>query len=199
MQAIVNPAYPNRIQLQLGALIGPFVSTALGTFDPRRDLEVYVGGMPTALVAFRFDASGNRYLMFTGQVFDTTSVVQAVHHIPAPPFKAGAVPVPGFALIASVNTGFDVVPNTLNLSAPAAILQNQPVAFTWSAVGAADIQITTTTGYSSGMLPALSSAGVVYTTGFSSSGAYSATITSYDANGAIELTATIPLNVTANV
>jgi hypothetical protein len=197
MQATINAAYPNRIQLQLGTLTGPLVSTALGPFNPQRDLEVYVNGAVATMVSFRFDAANNQYLMFLGQVFDPASLVQVIHHIPDPPFTAGGAPLPGFALIATLTTGLDMVASNVMVSVPPGIVQHQPVAFTWSAAGAAQIRITTTTGYDSGLLAALSSAGVVYTSGFSSSGTYSATITAYNSSGVEFLAATIPLIVAA--
>ena len=201
MQVIVNAADSNRVLLLLGGLPGPLVSTALGAFNPGRDLELYIDGTANGVLSSTFDSLNNRYLIFISRAFDAdASIVQLIHHMPLPPFTAGASVVPGFALIAGVG-GVDAPIPTIGLSVPARIIQNQPVAFTWSVVGAAQIQITTTTGYNSGLFSVSSSAGVVYIAGFTSSGAYTATVAGFDASGTAiavhggTLTETIPLIV----
>ena len=71
--ARTNGPYPNRIQLPLGDWIRPFVQPApgtLGDFDPRRDLEVYVDGLPVAVQTFSYDSINNRYLLFLEKTID---------------------------------------------------------------------------------------------------------------------------------
>ena len=85
-----NAPYPNRIQLILGNMTGPFLQTGpLGFFDPRRDLEVYVDGELTPIRTFTFDYINNRYLLYTQSPFNLQGVIQVVHHMPDPPFAFG--------------------------------------------------------------------------------------------------------------
>lgn len=93
MQVITNAPYPDRIQLVLTPLLGPFVQGGpLGTFDPRRDLEVYVDGELIPVRTFSFDANNNRYLLFMDRNINLQGVVQVVHHMPSPPFIANVNP-----------------------------------------------------------------------------------------------------------
>ena len=92
--AQVNAPYQNRIQLLLGDWIGPlFQDGPLGQFDPRRDLEVYVDGLPVPVQGFSFDVINNRYLLFMAAAIDLQGAVQVIHHMPSPPFQYGT-PVP---------------------------------------------------------------------------------------------------------
>lgn len=200
---LINANYPNRIELQLGALTGPFTasSTAL---DPRQVFELYVDGDPKPIVSFSFDATNNRYLLFTAKPISATQVVQLIYHIPSPVYASGAGTLPGFALVAGVSTAVDTVNPTVGLQVPARNVVNHTIPFTWNATAVAQIRITTTSGYDSGLLSSTASAGVVYATGFSSSGDYTATIAAYDDSGSpIEvsgtaLTATIPLTISSS-
>jgi hypothetical protein len=202
VQVFVNANYPNRIELDLGSLTGPFVAGDV-PFDPRQSLEVYIAGVPVAILAFGFDVPNNRYLMFTQNLIDTTAITQVIYHMPATVFTAGGTTVPGFALVAGVSTVIDPVTPSVGLAVPASLIVNQQVMFTWTAVGAAQIEITTTSGYNSGLISATASAGVVFASGFTSSGSFTATIAALDGNGnpvlvnGTALTTTIPLNISS--
>lgn len=208
MQAIVNTVYPNRIQLSLGALTGPFSITnpdsTVTSFDPRELLEVYVGGLPVTLISFSFDAVNNRYLLFTAKPMDTTQVVQVIYHMPSPAYASGAGTLPGFALVASVSTTPDPISPSVGLAVPANAVINTTIPFIWNAASVAQIRITTSTGYDSGLRSSVASAGVVYATGFTSSGNFTATIAAFDAGGnpilvnGTALSATIPLVVASS-
>ena len=93
MQVQTNAPYPNRIQLLLTPVLGPlFQNGPLESFDPRRDLEIYVDGKLIPVQTFSFDANNNRYLMFMAQKINLQGVIQVVHHIPSPPFLSGINP-----------------------------------------------------------------------------------------------------------
>jgi hypothetical protein len=65
MYAQANAPYPNRIQIVLSPLTGPFVQDGpLGLFNPVRDLEVYVDGKRQVISTYAFDAANNRYLLY---------------------------------------------------------------------------------------------------------------------------------------
>ena len=102
--AEVNTPYPSRIQLWLGTLIGPLTSTALGGFDPTRDLEVYVDGTRLRMQSGTFDSQMNRYVLFATTTFNLSGVVQVIHHMPSSPFVGSTGTLPGFALIATLST-----------------------------------------------------------------------------------------------
>jgi hypothetical protein len=107
MQVITNQPYPDRIQIVLDPLIGPFVQDGpLGEFDPRRDLQVYVDGVLIPVKSFAFDATNNRYLLYMVQTINLTGVIQIVHHLPSPPFTAGFNP-PLFDLTTGDEPGED--------------------------------------------------------------------------------------------
>jgi hypothetical protein len=92
MYAQTNLSYPNRIQLVLAPLQGPFAQDGpLGAFDPRRDLRVYVDGTLQTVQGFSFDAANNRYLLFTATAINLQGVIQVVHHVPSPPFVSGVL------------------------------------------------------------------------------------------------------------
>jgi|SRR5208282_453098 len=87
MHAQTNQPYPNRIAIYLAPYVGPFFQDGpLATFDPRRDLQVYVDGALQTVQTFSFDAANNRYLLYTAQPFNLQGVIQIVHHMPDPPF-----------------------------------------------------------------------------------------------------------------
>jgi hypothetical protein len=89
MQIITNLPYPNRIQWVLENYTGPFSQDGpLGSFDPRRDLEVYVDGLLTPVHSFVFDTANNRYLLYMSRNINLQGVIQVVHHMPNPPFHA---------------------------------------------------------------------------------------------------------------
>ena len=201
--AVVNANYPNRIELHLGTITGPLVAGSTA-FDPRQLLELYVAGLPVAIASFSFDVPNNRHLLFTSQPIDTTQVVQLIYHMPSTAYTGTGVTLPGFALVASVSTTIDTVTPSVGLAVPATNILNHAIPFTWNATAVAQIRITATSGYNSGLLSSVASAGVVYATGFSSTGNFTATIAAYDSTGtAIEvggnpLTATISLTISAS-
>jgi len=86
----------------LAPYAGPFSQSGpLGSFDPTRDLEVYVDGVPIPVQTWSFDAFANRYLLYMPQLIDLQGVIQVVYHVPSPAFlDSAATPVQGFALIA---------------------------------------------------------------------------------------------------
>ena len=95
-----NAPFPGRLALYCSPLAGPYTSSALGAFDPRRDMQIYVDGDLLDIVSFSFDPVNNRYLMFSYSAFDLQGVIQATYHIPDPPFKdAMTSTVPPAALI----------------------------------------------------------------------------------------------------
>jgi len=100
--AETNAPYLNRIQLVLAPYVGPFSQSGpLGSFNPTRDLQVYVDGVPIAVQTWSFDGVENRYLLFMPQLIDLQGAIQVIHHVPSPPFlDSAASPVLGFALIA---------------------------------------------------------------------------------------------------
>lgn len=108
IQAATNASFPNRIELYFSPYIGPLTQTGpLGTFNPTRDLEVYVDGTLFTVQSWSFDVAFNRYLLFLPQQFDLQGIVQLLHHMPSPPFfsanflgGSGPVPIPAFAIIA---------------------------------------------------------------------------------------------------
>jgi hypothetical protein len=95
--AEVNQPYSNRIQLLLEDWVGPLVqpTSPPAPFDPTDPgvLEVYINGVPATVSTFSFDSVNNRYLLFLAEAFDpSTAVVQAIHHMPSPPYQYG-IPV----------------------------------------------------------------------------------------------------------
>src|ERR1017187_758873 len=115
MSVETNAPYPNRIQWMLGEYVGPFVQNGpLGSFDPRRDLEVYVDGALIPVRSFTYDATNNRYLLYMSQNINLQGVVQMIHHMPNPPFgftisssPPTVVLLPSFALIGIYNVAGD--------------------------------------------------------------------------------------------
>ena len=99
--AQTNAPYPNRLQLVLGDWIGPLIrpTSPPVEFDPTKDVEVYVDGVPLDITMASFDALNNRYLLFASKAFDLQGVIQVIHHMPSPPFQYGAPAVlPTFAV-----------------------------------------------------------------------------------------------------
>ena len=89
----INAPFPNRIVLQCDPLEGPFVTADAKTFDPRRDMSLWLEGDLLTIASFSFDALNNRYLMYTPQVLlsgnaalDATLILQAAFHAPTSPF-----------------------------------------------------------------------------------------------------------------
>ena len=88
MTVETNAPYPNRIQWILGShYAGPFVQNGpLGSFDPRRDLEVYVDGILVPVQSYTYDPINNRYLLYMSRNINLQGVIQVLHHMPNPPF-----------------------------------------------------------------------------------------------------------------
>lgn len=103
--AYISSSAPNCIQLVLNGVTGPFTQAAgpLGSFNPQRDLTVYIDGSRVDIGQAWFDSSHNQYLLFMKKIVSPYSVVQVVHHVPEPPFSVGATTLPGFATIATYN------------------------------------------------------------------------------------------------
>jgi hypothetical protein len=112
---VLDPLFPNRIELRLGIYQGPLSipSTEAG-FTPASDLRIFVDGILMPVQSAVFDSGVNRYLMYTTQPIATTSLVQVTHHMPNPPFKtANSVTFPGFTRTAIVSDATDLVLATL--------------------------------------------------------------------------------------
>lgn len=88
--AIANRPSPYRLQVVLDDVTGPLISSALGYFDPRRDLAVYNAGRVVAVKSFTWDPARNRYLLFLSQALDFSAPIQVIHHVPAPAFTEDA-------------------------------------------------------------------------------------------------------------
>jgi hypothetical protein len=107
MIAETNAPFPNRIQIILNPLIGPFTQDGpLGQFDPRRDLQVYVDGVLQPVQTFAYDANNNRYLLYMEQEINLQGVIQIIHHMPSPPFQFTQNP-PLFDLTPGDSPGMD--------------------------------------------------------------------------------------------
>jgi hypothetical protein len=92
--AQVNAPFSNRVQLVLECWVGPLVrpTSPPVPFDPTdpKVLEVYINGIPATVKTASFDSVNNRYLLFLAEAFDpSTAVVQAIHHMPSPPYQYG--------------------------------------------------------------------------------------------------------------
>jgi hypothetical protein len=188
MYAQTNQPYPNRIQIVLAPFVGPLVQDGpLGSFDPRRDLQVYVDGTPTTVQTFSFDAANDRYLLFTASTFDLQGVIQIVHHVPSPPFQASASPslqVPGFAITASFSQqGDDTLPPQAQLFAvPSTTTPNQPIDLLWDTLNVAFIRVTGNIGsppFNTGLIPTSGSGIYVVGSGFAET--VTLTLQAYDA------------------
>ena len=93
--AVVNRPYPNRVQIRLGTLPGPLLHAIHGSFDPRRDVDIYNDGKKMSADSFTWDPKGNRYLVFLTEALDFDAVTQVVHHVPNPPFEVDGNEVDG--------------------------------------------------------------------------------------------------------
>jgi hypothetical protein len=112
MHAQTNEPYSNRIQIALAPFAGPFVQGGLlDSFDPRRDLSVYVDGVLQAVQTFSFDPANNRYLLFMANVINLQGVIQVIHHVPSPPFVSGSGMA--YSLAASPNPTYLTAPVVL--------------------------------------------------------------------------------------
>jgi hypothetical protein len=88
MYAETNAPYPNRIQIVLTPFVGPFVQDGpLGTFNPIRDLQIWVDGVLIPVQTWSFDVANNRYLLYMNQAINLQGVIQVIHHVPSPPFQ----------------------------------------------------------------------------------------------------------------
>jgi hypothetical protein len=154
LSTVINAPYPNRVQLLCAPLTGPFTSAVLGSFDPRRDLQIWLNGDPLAISSFVFDPNNNRYLMYTqapflsgNPVVDAASVVQVVHHIPSSPFHdSEGVPQPldGLASISTYSTqGDGSLPPTISITAvPNPAVHDTAVNLSWTSFNVPNIRIT---------------------------------------------------------
>ena len=98
MYAQTDNQHADRIQIFCTPFLGPFTQIGpLGTFDPRRDLVVYVDGDLVPVRGFFFDSTQNRYLLFMDRTINVQGVIQVVHHMPSPPF-VGLINPPLFDL-----------------------------------------------------------------------------------------------------
>ena len=70
---IANRPSPYRLQVVLDDVTGPLISSALGYFDPRRDLVVYNAGRIVTIKSFTWDPARNRYLLFLAKALDFSS------------------------------------------------------------------------------------------------------------------------------
>jgi hypothetical protein len=181
---VLNPAYPNRIQLRLGFFLGP-LATADGTaFNPGRDLEVFVDGTALPIQNFTFDAAANRYLLFAPNTIPSTSLVQVTHHMPLSPFKAtDGTLLPGFSRVGKQSSALDFLTPQVSLSAPLTANANTSISLIWSAVGVSQFRITASNGYDSTVLSASAGSGALFTSSFTAPGTYTLTISGLDAVG----------------
>jgi len=180
MRVETNAPYPNRIQWILGTYTGPFTQAGpLVSFDPRRDLEVYVDGALIPISSFTFDNNSThtnnvRYLLYMNQSINLQGVVQVIHHMPNPPFQSSQV-LPGFALLGSYSSSGDVLPPSTTLSftiAPNPVASATEIVLTWTTTNALSIQFLANNGvdlpFSSGVITtSLSSGSYTITSGFS--------------------------------
>lgn len=102
LSATTEGDFPNRISLNCGSFQGPFTSSQLGAFDPRKNLSVYIDGILTPIQTWYFDNSSNRYLLFTNLTINLQGVIQLVHNMPSSPFEdILSDTLYGFAILAS--------------------------------------------------------------------------------------------------
>jgi hypothetical protein len=97
---------------------------------------------------------------------------------------------PGFAMIAAVSTLVDPVPSIPEATLvvyPLEPVVGQPALIFWSAINVASVEVTTSDGFSSGIINAGSNSGtVLLPTGFSNAAA-TVTLLGYDASGNVIL------------
>jgi hypothetical protein len=159
--AQTNAPYPNRVQIVLSPYIGPISQGGpFGTFDPRRDLQVYVDGQLQVVQNFAFDAANNRYLLYTANAINLQGVIQVVYAPPNPAFQSTALGwgvswgsswggstavryVPGFALRASYSTQGDsgLLPQLALIASPTVSAPGGPVTLVWQTANVAQILI----------------------------------------------------------
>jgi hypothetical protein len=197
---VLNPAYPNRIQLRLGYIQGPLATAAGLSFDPGSDLEVSIDGTLTSIQSFTFDALANRYLMFVASTIPVTSLVQVTYHMPATRFlDSGGNPVPGFSRVGRISDAVDTVIPQVALGAPTSSPANQGVAVVWSASGVAQYELTGTNGYSSGLQPVGIGSGSILISDFTTPGSFTITIAGLDALGQPVFFTTKPVASTVSI
>ena len=214
MLAQINAPYPNRIQLELAPYTGPFTQSGpLGSFDPARDLQIFINGVLTSVQTSSFDGTNNRYLIYMSQAFvQPQVVVQVIHHMVNPPFEdANSISLRGFAIIAGYSTIADTPIPQIALSAiPTTVSDSNNVitpnsiTLLWSTIDVAQIRITGTDGFDSGLLVTIGS--VIIPMNLSASPPLTPqtiilTMTGYNANGSPILVGSpaIELQVTATV
>ena len=87
LTVLVRDPHPTRVELLITGGRGPLHSPAIGDFDPRRDVTLYLNGGPTPIQSFIWDAPRNRYVCYLEKPFDTRGLIQMIHHMPDPPFE----------------------------------------------------------------------------------------------------------------
>jgi hypothetical protein len=182
---IVNLPYPNRIQLvastALSYLLPLSSAGALGSFDPRRDVSVYVDGARVTVRTFTFDAVNNRYLLYTDVPFNVQGVVQVSHSMPSPPFIfLSGQTLPGFTVAAIYSANPDDLISSATLTAqPTNALAGAPIQLFWTSSnvdsvrivgGGFDSGLISTTGFGSCIISAgLAATATLTLTGFNNS------------------------------
>jgi hypothetical protein len=158
-----NALYPNRLEMYVNDFQGPLVSDTLGSFDPRRDLDIYNAGTLVTPRAFTFDEPNNRYLIYFKDALSYDALVQAIHHIPSSPFhginatEQNPQNVPGFALVAvrvdQIDGDNDVIVKAFYHVPEGKVPANVPVLLLWEVDNAAYV-IIDGPGISTGQQPA---------------------------------------------
>lgn len=150
IQFVTNQQYPNRIQMLLNEYTGVLTQNGiLGSFDPRRDLTVYVDGSLVAVRTFSFDSVNNRYLLYMENSINVQGVVQAIHHMPSPPFQTSTgIFFPSFAKIGTYSTAIDPTssPTASIAVIPASGISDSPLTLIWNTTGIIQIEIVADNG-----------------------------------------------------
>jgi hypothetical protein len=97
---------------------------------------------------------------------------------------------PGFALIAAVASLVDPVPSTPEAALvvyPPVPVVGQPILLFWSAINVASVELTTSDGFSSGVINASANSGIILLPNGFSNDAATVTLVAYDAQGNVVL------------
>jgi hypothetical protein len=81
---------------------GPLAQAGpLADFDPRRDVEIYVDGVLVPIRTTFYNSAQDSYILLMDRAINVQGVIQAVHHMPNPPFVTATSTVfPSFAKVA---------------------------------------------------------------------------------------------------